>query len=194
MKALRTLSILMIAAMVLFAAGCSKSSASNDVNPGNNGGGNSGGNNNGGGNGGGSGYVFPDDFEFIYGFENFGVAYKPEDDYYGYERIVPLHLGYEQSNLMSLGVQEIAIGIVCLDGNIYYDRPHWDNGMYIKKENNIIWYTIYPNNTAQNWTTFLIFEHQSTTTTRFKWTSRAKYNGVYYFEGERWKTENIPSN
>lgn len=142
--------------------------------------------------GGGGSYVFPDDFEFIYGFDNVGEAYLSDD--YGYERVIPYHLGSEQTGLMDIGVQEIAMGLVCLDGNIYYEGPHWEYGIYIKRENNIIWYTVYPDNTAQNWTTFIIFEHQSTTTTRFKWTCRVKYNGVYYFEGERWNTEIIPSN
>lgn len=40
---LKALSILMLVAMMVFISGCSKSSASDDVNPGNNGGGNSGG-------------------------------------------------------------------------------------------------------------------------------------------------------
>ena len=46
---LKTLSILIIAAIIVCAVGCSKSGASDDVDPGNNGSGNGGGNNGGGG-------------------------------------------------------------------------------------------------------------------------------------------------
>lgn len=193
---LKLTAILMLAFAVVLTTGCSKSDDFNS-NTGNgtgnnNGGGNSGGGNNGGGN---TQNEFPHDFTYYHGFSSDGVyAYSYHvDGEYGYERPLGLGFGSDITGLYSLGVEEIAIGIVCLDGNIWF-RPGWTNDVYVTQKGNTVWYTgILTDNSAPSWFTDVIFEHQGTTTTRLKWTYRVKFDGEYYFEGEHWQTLSFPS-
>lgn len=145
-----------------------------------------GGTNNGGNNG--NNTLNPLDFDFAISFNVYIYAF---DEGHGtYERSMEM-LFSTPEGLYSRGITEFAIGIQSLDGSIYYKQGFntLDSNVYVKKEGNTVWYTgtIY-NDSKYTWIPYILMQHQSSPTTKFKWTYRVKCNGTYY-GGEHWTTE-----
>lgn len=150
--------------------------------------------NNSGGGGNGGSNSNPLDFDFYSGFDYQGFWEPAINEGNGtYERTIYLGFGVNSSvNLYSRGITELAIGVQSLDGSIF-QKTGWHDNVYVTKQGNTYWYTaIITDDYTTSWGTTVFFQHLSSATIKLKWTYRVKYNGSYYFEGERWTTETYP--